>query len=260
MKFNNAAVRGLENKAANGKMSVQEGGRAASYKGVVVKSLIYGIVTMVLAIVTYVIMRNALEIGDEGTLTTLLIIVGCSSVPMFILSLIIAFAPTTVMVCGILYTALQGLLLGALVCVVDIFMPGLALVAVLGTLIVFVVALLLNKVLEVRISSKVMRGVIIAFISLLLVSAVAGVIYAFNNSFFGAYWWIEIIVSAVCIILATIMLMSDLQSAEAMVTGGIDKRYEWNVAFAIVTTLIYIYLEILELLVRIAAIFGRNKN
>ena len=105
-----------------------------------------------------------------------------------------------------------------------------------------------------------MRGVIIAFISLLLVSAVAGVIYAFNSSFFGAYWWIEIIVSAVCIILATIMLMSDLQSAEAMVTGGIDKRYEWNVAFAIVTTLIYIYLEILELLVRIAAIFGRNKN
>ena len=94
MKFNNAAVRGLENKAANGKMSVQEGGRAASYKGVVVKSLIYGIVTIVLAIVTYVIMRNALEIGDEGTLTTLLIIVGCSSVPMFILSLIIAFAPT----------------------------------------------------------------------------------------------------------------------------------------------------------------------
>ena len=55
MKFNNAAVRGLENKAANGKMSVQEGGRAASYKGVVVKSLIYGIVTIVLAIVTYVI-------------------------------------------------------------------------------------------------------------------------------------------------------------------------------------------------------------
>ena len=91
------------------------------------------------------------------------------------------------MVCGILYTALQGLLLGALVCVVDIFMPGLALIAVLGTLIVFVVALLLNKVLEVRISSKVMRGVIIAFISLLLVSAVAGVIYAFNSSFFGAY-------------------------------------------------------------------------
>ena len=52
MKFNNAAVRGLENKAANGKMSVQEGGSAASYKGVVVKSLIYGIVTIVLAIVT----------------------------------------------------------------------------------------------------------------------------------------------------------------------------------------------------------------
>ena len=54
--------------------------------------------------------------------------------------------------------------------------------------------------------------------------------------------------------------MGDLQSAEAIVAGGVDKSYEWNVSFAIVTTLIYIYVEILELLVRLAAIFGRNKD
>ena len=93
----------------------------------------------------------------------------------------------------------------------------------------------------------------------MLVSAIIGVIYAVNPSF-TAYWWLEIIISAICIILATIMLMGNLQSADGMVAGGIDKSYEWNVSFAIVTTLIYIYVEILELLIRLAAIFGRNKN
>lgn len=260
MKMNNAAVRQLENKAANGQMTVGANGRTASYKGVIVKSLIYGLITIVLAIATYLIMNNALVMGDEQTLSVLLIVAGISAVPMFILSLIIGFAPSTVTVCGMIYTALQGVLLGTVVCLVDLVYPGLALIALLGTLIVFVIGLLLNRVLEVRVSSKFMRGVIIAFTSIVLLSAIAGIIYIFNPAFFQVYWWLETIVSAVCIILATIMLMSDLQSAEAIVAGGVDSKYEWNVAFAIVTTLIYIYWEILELLIRLAALFGRNKD
>lgn len=259
MRMGSAAVRGLEKKAVNGQLSVQSG-NAASYKGIVIKSLVYGIVTLAAALITYFIMNNAFAIGDADTLGVLLIIAACSGVPMLILAFVIAFAPGTVMVCGILYTAIQGLFLGTLVCLVDIVYPGIALVAVMGTLIVFVVALLLNRVLEVKVSSKFMRGVIIAFVSMVIVSAIAGIIYAFDSEFFGAYMWLEVIVSAICIILATVMLMGDLQSAEAMVTGGIDKKYEWNVAFAIVTTLTYIYLEILELLIRLAAIFGKNNN
>lgn len=260
MKMNNLAVRQLENKAANGQMSLGENSRPATYTGVIVKSLIYGIITIALALASYFIMGNALNTGDEQTLYILLMIAAFSGVPMFILSLVIGFVPQSVTVCGFIYTALQGVLLGTFICLVDLAFPGLALVAVLGTLIVFVVALLLNKVLEVRISSKFLRGVLIAFVSLLIVSAVIGIIYAFNPDFFYLYWWIEIIVSAVCIILATIMLMSDLQSAEAIVAGSVDRKYEWNVAFSIVTTLIYIYWEILELLIRLAVIFGKHKD
>ena len=256
MRTSNFAVNNLQNKANNGQMAVGENSMPASMTGIIVKSAIYGLITIAATLITYFIMNNALATGDADSLNVLLILAAVAGVPMFILSLVIGFVPRSAMICGFIYTALQGILLGVMVCLVDLVLPGISLVAVLGTGIVFVVALLLNKVLEVRISSGFLRGVVIAFISLLLVSAIIGVIYAVNSSF-TAYWWLEIIIS---IILATIMLMGNLQSADAMVAGGIDKSYEWNVSFAIVTTLIYIYVEILELLIRLAAIFGRNKN
>lgn len=259
MRTSNFAVNNLQNKANNGQMAVGENSMPASMTGIIIKSAIYGLITIAATLITYFIMNNALATGDADSLTVLLILAAVAGVPMFILSLVIGFVPRSVIVCGIICTALQGVLLGVMVCVVDLFYPGIALVAVLGTGIVFVVALLLNKVLEVRISSGFLRGVIVSLISLLLVSAITGIIYAINPTF-TAYWWIEIIISAVCVILATIMLMGDLQSAEAIVAVGVDKSYEWNVSFAIVTTLIYIYVEILELLVRLAAIFGRDKN
>ncbi len=56
------------------------------------------------------------------------------------------------------------------------------------------------------------------------------------------------------------MLFWDLQNIDYIVQSGADKKYEWNVAFSLVTTLIYMYVEILELLVRIMALFSRNKN
>ena len=259
MRTSNFAVNNLQNKANNGQMAVGENSMPASMTGIIVKSAIYGLITIAATLITYFIMNNALATGDADSLNVLLILAAVAGVPMFILSLVIGFVPRSAMICGFIYTALQGILLGVMVCLIDLVLPGISLVAVLGTGIVFVVALLLNKVLEVRISSGFLRGVVIAFISLLLVSAIIGVIYAVNPSF-AAYWWLEIIISAICIILATIMLMGNLQSADAMVAGGIDKSYEWNVSFAIVTTLIYIYVEILELLIRLAAIFGRNKN
>lgn len=259
MRTSNFAVNHLQNKASNGQMAVGENSTPATASGIIVKSVIYGLITIAATLITYFIMNNALKTGNVESLSVLLIIAGIAGVPMFILSLIINFVPRSAMICGFIYTALQGILLGVMVCLVDLVLPGVSLVAVLGTGIVFVVALLLNKVLEVRISSGFLRGVVIAFISLLLVSAIIGVIYAVNPSF-TQYWWLEIIISAICIILATIMLMGNLQSADAMVAGGVDKSYEWNVSFAIVTTLIYIYVEILELLIRLAAIFGRNKK
>lgn len=258
MRFENYAVRRLENKANNGQMSIETS--PATYGGIVKTSLVYGITTLIAAIVSYVIMTQSVLNQNVEMLSTMLLIAFGAALPMFIVSLVIAFAPSTVKVLGIVYTLLQGVLLGTLVMIVDLAFPGVSIAAVLGTGIVFVIAVALNKLLEVRVSSKLMKGVIISFVSITVLAAIIGILAAFEIVSFGVYWWVELLVSAVCVIMATIMLLGDLQSADNMVACGVDSKYEWNVAFAIVTTLIYIYIEILELLIRLAAIFGRSRD
>lgn len=107
-----------------------------------------------------------------------------------------------------------------------------------------------------------MRGLMVAFFSLVIVELVMWMLTAFNviNYASSTLWWIQLAISAVCVIWATIMLTWDLQNIDILVQSGADKKYEWNVAFSLVTTLVYLYLEILELLLRLVMLFGNKKN
>ena len=107
-----------------------------------------------------------------------------------------------------------------------------------------------------------MRGLMVAFFSLIIVELVIWMLTAFNVISYESttLWWIQLAISAVCVIWATIMLTWDLQNIDLLVQSGADKKYEWNVAFSLVTTLVYLYLEILELLLRLVMLFGNKKN
>lgn len=258
MKLDNAMMRRLQNKSAQGKMEVQTS--AATHKGIGLKSLYFGLVTILAAVISYVMFYKFLDTGNGEALYVLLMIASFSFIPMLVLSVIISFAPKTVVVCGTLYSLLQGLFLSVLVALVDMAYPGIFLAAVLGTLIVFCVALLFSRVFGAKVSSKLLLGLYIVIVALALTELVLWVLSLCGVYAFGAIWWIQLISCAFCIVMGTIMLMADFQTAESMVNQGVDKSYEWNVGFAIVTTLVYLYLEILELLIRIAMIFGRKKN
>ena len=107
-----------------------------------------------------------------------------------------------------------------------------------------------------------MRCIMIAFFSLIIVQLVMWALSAFGVFTYAEtfYFWIQLGISAVCIIWATIMLTWDLQNIDILVQSGADKKYEWNVAFSLVTTLVYLYVEILELILRLLMLFQRNKN
>ena len=184
--------------------------------------------------------------------------VACA-VPMIIISLVIVFVPSTVKVLGCIYAIIQGGLLGLLATFVDMFYPGIALAAFLGTAIVFLVAIVVNSVFKVRISSRFVRGILVALISLIVVQFLMFMLSLFGVFSYVQYMWVQIAISSLCIIWATVMLFWDLANIDYIVQVGADKTYEWNVAFSLVTTLIYLYVEILELLLRLAALFSRNK-
>lgn len=258
MKMNNAAMRGLSKKVNGGSMDVKS--TPATHAGIGFKSLYFGLITVVTLVTSYVLFYKFLGVGNEEALSVLLLLAGLSGLPMFILSLVISFAPGTVKVCGTLYCILQGLFLSVLVALVDLALPGVSLAAVLGTAVLVVVALLFSRVLGAKVSSKLTLGLMTVVCTLALTEGILWILSLCGVYAFGALWWIQLIACGVCIIWGTVMLMADFQTAENMVNRGVDKKFEWNVGFAIITTVVYVYINVLELIIRLMLIFGRHND
>lgn len=259
MRMGNPTVRRWVSKSQRGEMGVEI--QPATYKGVYGKTALFAALTIISAIAVELIMLWAI---NSGLIAEALMVVGIATavvcVPLIIMAFVIAFVPSTAKVLGIIYSILQGGLLGLLALFVDIFFPGIAFAAFVGTAIVFIVSVAVNRLLEVKISSRFLRGLMIAFFSILLVQLVMWIMSVAGVFNYTAYLWIQLVASSLCIIWATIMLAWDLQSIDYLVRAGADKKYEWNVAFSLVTTLVYLYVEILELLVRLVMLFGSKKN
>ena len=256
MRIGNPAVRRYVKKAESGALSGSD--RRASYLGVYLKAAMYAVLTIVAAVATELLVLHFLKTGNGNALLTVGIAAMSCFVPLLIISLVIVFVPSTAKVLGFIYAAIQGGLLGLLATFVDLFFPGIAFAAFLGTAIVFLVAIVVNRLFKVKISSNFVRGLMVALISLVALEFFMWILSLFGVFSFTQYMWIQIGVSALCVVWATVMLFWDLNNIDYIVQAGADKCYEWNVAFSLVTTLIYMYVEILELLVRFAALFSRN--
>ncbi len=255
MRMGSPALRRTLSQTQNGNLSVDT--QPATHKGIAKKTILFAALTIVAAIATVLLLNYAIDIENESLLSTLLVSACIGSVVMLVLSFIIMFVPRACNVLGAVYSVCQGVLLGLVVCMVNTVLPGVAFAAVLGTMIVFVLTLVLNKYLTVRISSRFWRAMSVAFLSLFIVELATLIIYLVNPSLgiFSA-WWIQLLATAFCVFYAAVMLMWDFQMADDIVQYGADKKYEWLVAFSLVTTLVYLYLEILELLVRLIAVFS----
>lgn len=260
MRMGNPSVRRLIAKSNRGEMGIEI--QPATYKGVYGKAALFAFLTIAAAVITEIAMLWAI---NNGRIAETLIVVGIATtvcaIPLIIMSFVIAFVPSTAKSLGIVYALLQGGLLGCLALFVDMFYPGIAFAAFLGTSIVFLISLAVNRLMEVKVSGRLVRGLMIAVFSLMAVELIVWLL-SFTGIFgdLTALWWVQLIVSAVCIVWATVMLTWDMQNVDYLVRSGADKKYEWNVAFSLVTTLIYLYVEILELLLRLVMLFGRNKN
>lgn len=260
MRMGNPSVRRWAAKSGSEQLNPEV--KPATYKGVYGKTAILALLTVVAAVVTEFSFIYAISKGNLDFIVFASIASAVSFVPMMIMAIVIAFVPSSAKYLGPVYSVLQGALLGSLALFVDMSFPGIAFAAFLGTAIVFIVCVLVNKFLEVKISSRFTRGLMVAFFSLILVELVMYIlnvtgVFTYADTTFIV---IQLIVSFVCIVWATLMMMWDLQNIDVCVQNGMDKRLEWNLAFSLVTTLVYMYLEILELLLRLVMLFGRNKN
>jgi uncharacterized YccA/Bax inhibitor family protein len=159
-------------------------------------------------------------------------------------------------VAGSIYAISQGFLLGFISLIAELAYPGVAFTALFATIGVFLIMSVLYYTGIIKVTNKfksimfsVLIGVIFTqlmlFLFSLFVPALAVIFYGTGP--------IAIIVSVIMVIIASLMILVNLSNVDMMVNNGLHKRYEWLGAFGLIVTLIWLYLEILNLLIRLRA-------
>ncbi len=166
-----------------------------------------------------------------------------------VLSLIIIFKKTPNPALVLSYAAAEGVFLGAITAVFDFLVPGIALQAIIGTVLVFVTMLIVYKTGAVRVTPKLTKWIIGA-----TVGAAGLMLVNLLLSFFGVNMGIRdgsptaIIFSIIVIGIAAFNFLLDFDMADQMIRGGMPSKWAWYAAFGLMTTLVWLYLEILRLL------------
>jgi uncharacterized YccA/Bax inhibitor family protein len=151
-----------------------------------------------------------------------------------------------------IYALCEGLALGGISAILDRTYRGIAVEAVSLTFGVLFVLLLAYKTGIIRATRGFKLGVIAATGAIFLVYLVNMVMGFFHSSipFLYSSSPLGIGVSVVIVIIAALNLILDFDLIETGARMGAPRYMEWYGAFALMVTLIWLYLEILRLLAK----------
>jgi uncharacterized YccA/Bax inhibitor family protein len=159
------------------------------------------------------------------------------------------------------YAAVQGLFLGGISWAYDQWAlgtgyEGLVSQAIIGTLVAFVVMLALYKTRIVKVNGRFMKIMMVAMVSYLVIALMSFVSALFGvGGGFGFYGvgTLGIILCMIGVALASFSLLIDFESINRGIQAGLPSQESWRMAFGLLVTLVWLYLEILRLLAIIAA-------
>ncbi|MEN6456753.1 MAG: Bax inhibitor-1/YccA family protein [Prolixibacteraceae bacterium] len=173
----------------------------------------------------------------------------------FITALVATFSPRRSAIAAPVYAVFEGLFLGGVSALFESMYPGLVMRAVALTFGVFFVMLLLYRSGKIRATGKFRMIVLAATggIALVyLVSFIAG-LFGANLTFLHDSSPLSIGISLVIVAVAALNLILDFDFIERGAAAGAPVYMEWYGAFGLMVTLIWLYLELLRLLSKLAS-------
>ena len=151
------------------------------------------------------------------------------------------------------YAVLEGALLGGISSLIEVRYPGIVMQAVGLTFATTFCMLGAYKTGLLRATDKFKRGMMIAMgglFSFYMIIMVIG-FFGIHPSFFYGSSSLSIIISLVVVALAALNLILDFDFIESGERVGAPKYMEWYGAFALLVTLVWLYMEILRLLMKL---------
>ena len=155
----------------------------------------------------------------------------------------------------IAYSLIQGVVLGALSFAFESMFPGIVVTAVLATLVVIGTTLAAFTMGFVRNSSTLTRVAGIGsvafffyyFVSFALsMTGLVDMTAVRNTTIFGIP--LGVIIGVLAVIIGVLCLVRDFDAVKVGVANNVPEKYSWMCTFAIMTDVIWIYLEILRIL------------
>ena len=160
------------------------------------------------------------------------------------------FAPKTSPIAAPAYAVLEGLCMGAISLIFETHFPGIVANAVLLTFSVLGLMLVLYSTRIIRVTERFMMGVMMATGAIALVYVIDMVLSLFHVQvpFLHSNRPVGIIISVVIAGVAAFNLLVDFAVIESNVQQGAPKYMEWYCGMALLVTLVWLYLQILDLL------------
>jgi uncharacterized YccA/Bax inhibitor family protein len=171
----------------------------------------------------------------------------------FIVAIVTVFKNSWAPFTAPLYAALEGLFLGGISSIAESQYPGIGIQAVGLTFGVFVVMLAAYSSGVIKVTDKFRLGVVAATggIALFyLISIILG-FFGIQMPLINDNSWAGIGFSVVVVGIAALNLVLDFDVIQSLSRSGAPKYMEWYGAFALMVTLVWLYIEILRLLMKL---------
>lgn len=218
----------------------------ASMKGVSLKTFLFLGIAAIAAVLTAIFLPTMLEANPFGLYFVLMF----ASIIGFVCVMIGRMSENAAKYCGIIYAVCEGLFIGTLSRIIEEVLPGASFVAVFSTLIIYFVVLSLFSMGILKPSNgfvKFAMGFGFAAIALVLFTSIFSIFVPIENI------GILIAIEAFLLIYGVITLILNFMEASSVIQAGCSKKSEWCVALGMTVSLIYIYIEILRLIMLIVS-------
>lgn len=186
----------------------------------------------------------------------------------FVVQIIMCFSPRKAKSLSIPYAISEGLTIGVLCGVLEIALPNQGLViaslALVITICVFIVGLILYTKGYIKVGRRfytflicALIGTSVAFLVMFITSMISMFIGG-TNLFAMLYTSpLYILLSVFMCLIAALYLIASIANADRLVQSGADSDMEWFGAYAITLNVIYLFLEVLRLILLLVA---RNRD
>ncbi len=223
-------------------------------QGTAIKTLALVAILLIAAAFTWSQVMAQEAAGQFGVaLSTVYLLMIIGAIGGFILAIVTCFVPRISPFTSPVYAACEGLLLGGVSAFFETVYPGIVLEAVGLTVGVLVILLVMYATRVIRVTPKFAAMVISATAAIALLYLVEMVLRMFGVvvPYIHDAGPVGIIFSLVVVGIAALNLVLDFNFIEQNANRGAPRYMEWYSGFALLLTLVWLYLEILNLLAKL---------